>query len=128
MADVPNQCTQIVQSRANMGGHSSKSCTFREPAATPPPPVPFMIVSGNGVPSPNGDYYSCGDYAGYPAFKNETEDYYLWFLEEEECYAISDGLGIISQTTWYKGSGDTEITGTYQPYMEVTGNPIVIRS
>jgi hypothetical protein len=109
-----------------MGGHKSKSCTFSEPAVITPPPVPDLVVSGNGLPSPNGNYYEDGIYNGYMSYKHESADYYIWLINMVINYCISTSKGTLDDYGWVNSEVDVTPIGTYAPVTELgVGNPIV---
>ena len=127
MDEQASQCTQIARLPANMGGHSSKSCTFREPAATPPPPVPDLIVTGNGEPSPNGNYFAAHNYGGKTAYRREDGWFWIWYDSEWPQWCLSDTLGQFIRGGWWDPEEDTDPTGNYSPESPATGTAIVSR-
>ena len=76
-----------------MGGHKSKSCTFSEPAVITPPPVPDLIVSGDGSPSPNGSYFKDGIYNVHDKYKREDGLFFIYYMADSELWFMSNILG-----------------------------------
>lgn len=76
-----------------MGGHSSKGMTFQEPAGVTPPPTPSFIVTGDGDPNPNGNYYESELYDGVMSYKHESLNYWIWRMSVLDGWFLSTELG-----------------------------------
>jgi len=88
--------------------------------AAPPPPQPDYVVTGDGNPSPNGDYYEAGTYNGKPWYQRDDQAFLIWWNDIGLDWNIDTILGD-RQNYWY-GPYD-EILGTYTPQGTYTGNP-----
>lgn len=105
-----------------MGGHSSKGMTFQEPAAVTPPPVPDFIVTGDGNPSPNGNYFLDGFYDGFLSYKHESENFYIWRWGATEEWYLSTIKGDSDNVpSWLQDPSSESPAGEYRDYNYSTG-------
>lgn len=109
-----------------MGGHTSKACTFSEPAAVTPPPIPDLIVTGDGDPSPNGNYFTDGTFDGYVSYKREDSLYYIFYDNSNGTYSLSAEKGEVeSVASWVFDDGGIGPVGNYRDYNYSMGSLIV---
>ena len=81
---------------------------------------PDYVVTGNGSPSPNGDYYYAGEYGGEPCYTDATEAFYIWYESGNVQWWLGSSLGHYG---WYS-EARTSPTGLYYPAIH-SGNPFV---
>lgn len=104
-----------------MAGQKTISCTYQ---GTPTPLEPVLWkVTGNGSPSPNGDYYAIDDIDGKPAALKSTGDYRIYYDGLGELYSL-EGFPAIGNFPYWSRAGDNPI-GSYTPIINCTGNPVV---
>jgi len=82
--------------------------------------VANYTVTGDGDPSPNGDYTENGTYGGYPKYTHADGTYELW-QDGALTFVISTAAGTISPDYWSRA---TPIAGSYDAAGSTyTGNP-----
>ena len=105
-----------------MGGHKHFSCSTSR-VSQPVILIPDYIVTGDGSPSPNGNYFNTGIYNGRNYYKRTDNAFFIWYNIDIEIWYISDILGEASSFgTWL---GSNMILGIYDPEEASNGNPIV---
>jgi hypothetical protein len=102
-----------------MGGHSSRSCST--PEVLPPQP-PIFVVTGDGNPSPNGNYFIAGTHLGVLYYKHQSANYWIWWDAGTKRWILGYTLFII-QDGWYSEFED--VVGTYIPRRIGWGFPVV---
>lgn len=106
-----------------MAGQKTIASTYTPPATPPtPPPEPFYAVTGNGNPSPNGDYLWLGGYAFGRKEYIGPNGYKI------QCQVNQWILGQLNIHEWLLGGVDAQtnpLTGSYVPIMSATGFPVV---
>lgn len=83
---------------------------------------PDYDVTGDGDPSPNGEYYYAGEYGGEPYYTRADEAYSIWWdtISSKWFITVAPGNGVAGN--WSRlGS----IAGIYGPVAPYTGNPVV---
>jgi len=105
-----------------MSGQKTISTTFiTQPPYVPPPPTPDYIISGNGNPSPNGNYFDAGSYGGKRYYQKSTADYFLWWESFLLKWTISPTLGGSPISFWERQNADPG--GIYNSVGAFSGNP-----
>lgn len=91
------------------------------PPAPPIPPNPYLIVTGDGDPSPNDDYYYRGHSADHDWYANLDLTWFIWFDEVGAHWFLTDRWGDLGGYAWICDEATPQ--GTYFPIESVTGNP-----
>lgn len=87
--------------------------------------LPFVfdaIVTGDGVPDCKGKYSVNGTHDGKDLWERADLAFFIWYYSAGARWCISPTPGILALDRWYH-IGDIE--GTYKPYKNYAGNPIV---
>jgi len=80
-------------------------------------------VTGNGDPSPNGDFFENGTAHGQPAYSNADASWWLWYSDAIGGYVLSPAIDDV-EIYWDSDLGTAD--GVYTPSDIWTGNPVVI--
>jgi len=107
-----------------MGKHSKRSCSDYPAPAPPPPPSPDLIITGDGNPSPNGDYFEDDLYNGKMSYRRGDNAYFLWYDPDGPEYFLSQTKGS-DAVSWFNQTADEMPLGTYSDWNYVTGHPVV---
>lgn len=83
---------------------------------------PKYDMTGDGDPSPNGEYYETGMWLGKPYYRRKDGAYFIWWSPAITDWYITVALGDDSPGAWYR---DVTIIGTYAPKAPYIGNPVV---
>lgn len=85
-------------------------------------PDPVYDITGDGNPSPNGEYYYAGIANGLPYYRRSDSAYFIWSAGDPAAWKISIGVDDIAPGHWHR---DGIITGGYLPAAPYAGNPVV---
>lgn len=79
-------------------------------------------VTGDGDPSPNGDYYENGTVNDRPKYEREDTTMWIWWDSAIPAWIISPDWGELVGSWWRP---DDIVLGDYSPFGDVTGDPTV---
>jgi len=94
----------------------------------PPPEGPATgKVTAEEVPTPDvtGTYTEGDPYAGYPTYKHDTLDWWIWFDATFDGYALSNEIGNgmdEGKAYWYCQSAPPDPNGDYAPRGTAVGD------
>ncbi len=84
-----------------------------------------LRITGDGDPSPNGEYIFTDELNDQPFWYREPDQYFYlgwnWFENNKWALVGNEEYGEI----WYGPSTPDNPCGTYEPTEEVEGNPII---
>ena len=83
---------------------------------------PDYDVTGDGNPSPNGEYWYAGEHTGNPYYRRTDSAYFLYYHIPLVGWVLSTVLGGHGNGWWQRVDG---IEGSYNPNAPYTGNPVV---
>lgn len=104
------------------GGVGFDPAAFSLQQTEVPPPDPPLAVTGNGNPSPNGDYVYGGEWLGKPYYQHPDLTFFIW--HGISGYMCSPALGVGFLGAWLNGT-PVVVEGTYNPVFGYSGNPEV---
>lgn len=85
-------------------------------------PNPDFVVSGILNPVAAGNYFEAEQWEGFPTYKHETLNFWLWMLDGAD-WILSDNVGELTGGYWNKTN--TDIDGDYAATAPNTGTATV---